>query len=105
MRELKFRYWDVRDKRMEYSGDLVGFWVHAMSADRPVMQYTGLKDKNGKEIYEDDILIDHLGQHLQVIFEAGCFLDGLLLNEIYLSSDTSEIIGNIHENPELLGSI
>ena len=66
-----------------------------------IMQYTGLKDKNGKEIYEDDIARhpDHLRDHV-ITFNP---LAGWLSNFIDgTSHEYIEVIGNIYENPELL---
>ena len=53
MREIKFRVWQTDHEEMEYF-DL--FNAEQYAADGPIMQYTGLKDKNGKEIYEGDIV-------------------------------------------------
>ena len=60
MREIKFRAWDGLNKTMSYwtINDLCN---HTEDSDRPScfeewMQYTGLKDKNGKEIYFDDFV-------------------------------------------------
>lgn len=67
-----------------------------------VMQFTGLHDKNGKEIYEGDII--KWGVHVGAVkWINSCivFGDGFGLFPCNL---TSEIIGNIYENPELLGS-
>jgi uncharacterized phage protein (TIGR01671 family) len=88
-------------------------------------QYTGLKDKNGKEIYEGDIFIDDEFQLTYIcVFEEGCFcLKCYGFVERYVSDNATnefweeincdpisfyeiknmEIIGNIYENPELLG--
>jgi uncharacterized phage protein (TIGR01671 family) len=86
----------------------------ALMTDIALMQYTGLKDKNGREIYEGDIIREHAidedGQHLisSVVFFDGAFCtdDGEYLYDAIMSLDRdenhSEIIGNIYENPDLI---
>lgn len=150
-REIKFRAWNTENEEMVYlenSGlqyyDFEGsyslgftvdgytdFWAHEQyeelskkSNTFPIMQYTGIKDKNGKEIYEGDILqipALHSDQPesnpydiVQIIIRNGCTMwkDISTGKEelIYLwlgDSDTDEdstIIGNIYENPELINS-
>ncbi len=70
-----------------------------------LMQSTGLKDKNGVEIFEGDIgWDDHLEVHGQVIFENGAFKyewDNIS-EDLFEVTDDIEIVGNIYENPELL---
>lgn len=73
----------------------------------PVMQYTGLKDKNGKDIYEGDILCGYLDDDQNFLQKATVgFLYGgfypLCNGENFFSYGKFEIIGNIYENPELL---
>jgi hypothetical protein len=69
--------------------------------DITIEQFTGLLDKNGKEIYEGDIVLDcDEDINMDVIFENGIFCT-CNTNSIY-EMDDIEVIGNIHENPELL---
>ena len=74
--------------------------------DKKLLQFTGLKDKNGKEIYEGDIVRIY-GNKAQVIFQSGSFkivtknTKGEFLSWRYFQEEI-EIIGNIYENTELI---
>lgn len=112
MREIKFRVWLSHLKEFEPTrncGD-------ALNAGYPIMQYTGLKDKNGKEIYQGDIVhgttlfsLNNFDFIREVKFDQGMFgiSDPYEANE-YLNKlchwVVFEVIGNIYENPELLES-
>lgn len=110
-RELKFRVWNKLSKKMSKPFDLnmaLVFYKHPPLEDfHEVMQFTGLKDKNGKEIYEGDIF-SFIGIKSIVIFENGAFIfeakgmpEGALISDV-LRLNPSEIIGNIYENPDLI---
>jgi uncharacterized phage protein (TIGR01671 family) len=119
MREIKFRAWDTRKEKMIPSGELMADYryfdlmVFAANGYRTrVMQYTGLKDKNGKEIYEGDIIVGtykDMGTDTGLVVFKGCGFkveipnvgdDELVDWERY--SDSIEVIGNIYENPDLI---
>lgn len=110
MRIIKFRAWDEGQKYMAYQGapdieTLQSFMFHF--GDKELMQYTGLNDKNGKEIYEGDIFRDDAWTVIRAVieFEQGTFgwwSDG---GEEFIElreCKNIEVVGNIYENPELL---
>lgn len=81
----------------EYDDDFGGGVCN--ETDLPIMQYTGLKDKNGVEIYEGDlILIGEKRRKVEVIFKDGSF--GYLYNGfcVPFQNQSPEVIGNIYEN-------
>ena len=111
-REIKFRAWD--GKKMLYSDNIGGFAIDDLRNGfwQDVMQFTGLKDKNGKEIYEGDIL-EALDKHKGFVkYEKDSFIvDGKATHIFYTSFrilslhiSQQEIIGNIYQNPELLNA-
>lgn len=121
MREIKFRAWDEELERMFYStteqfDDSLSFRFKHFETDDPVyMQYTGLRDKNGKEIYEGDIVEQELlgnvpldfGSFIGVVkFIDGTYMienaEGTFGVELFSETNPNEVIGNIYENPELL---
>lgn len=114
-REIKFRAWCKLTNSMIYDYCVLKntrFDGYDLTNNQheiiDVMQYTGLKDKNGKEIYEGDIFKSKYSELYKVIFKNGAFSHKGIherLNLFYNLSNVNkecEIIGNIHENPELI---
>ena len=119
MRELKFRVWSEEDKQYRTDCNVCELFngktgcpatIYNDEGDRfDIEQYTGLKDKNGKEIYEGDIAIGHTPYYIET-FEiawredkAGWF--GFAADDYtcpLCNIEHLEAIGNIHENAGLL---
>ena len=125
-REIMFRLWDGRkeeyvnlaNKEFEFTPDSKEPWILAFGFGKRfiVEQYTGLKDKNGKKIYEGDVVevntkksgrdtCEVLWNESIPGFEMMSF-DGEIYSFFDIGVDyeweSIEVIGNIHENPELL---
>ena len=130
MREIKFRAWDKVTKIMAevtgfkngFTDDSIKIWYinkdgeemfcNPQKADIELMQCTGLKDKNGNEIYEGDIVNcveyeccgkiewneEEAGFYFCTLFEDGGFQEERLYDYV----EELWVIGNIYENPELL---
>ena len=117
MREIKFRAWDKdensngiiyqKDFNLEYAFDMI---INSEKHNIELMQFTGLKDKNGKEIYEGDCFL-----YGYVEFDSGSFSLKITKEQEYYDIGQSiylcdflaifkdtEVIGNIYENPELV---
>ena len=105
MKEIKFRVWDT-DLNKWYDGVWIAENNELTPADsRYVIQmYTGLKDKNGKEIYEGDILSWETvcGEHQTELVENMVEFLMAFGYDYYESNATLAIVGNIYENRELL---
>ncbi len=113
-REIKFRAWEKNLKEMipVHDVDFERKIINTSSAWRflnevALMQYTGLKDKNGKEIYEGDVIKSIRGYKAVVEWvDDGRFLGFTIERErkiMYVGQEPAvEVIGNIYESPELL---
>lgn len=114
MREIKFRAWDRERNTMLYepNGDIEPTWIlhnnlyNPFCPDYELMQYTGLKDKNGIEIYEGDIVkwTHPSFKENKVEYKILNISDIRSSNKLEIDAQNGwlEVIGNVHENPELI---
>ncbi len=123
-RDIKFRAWDEELGEMLYTeseewfddGVYFRFNKHEEELRHDLMRYTGLKDENGKEIYEGDILSIKIYSRDKIIvqckalveFKDGCFgviwgYDKSFLSLKSFFNTKFEVVGNKCENPEILG--
>lgn len=120
MREIKFEAWDKIGKVMLTWEDVKQWTLSDFEREDFILrQYTGLKDKNGREIYEGDIVQSEGSYPLEVFWKGigWCFRwnDNGNLEEELISDDDGDVsfdenltfgyletIGNIYENPEIL---
>jgi uncharacterized phage protein (TIGR01671 family) len=109
-REIKFRVWSFNERIFHYFDVYEGCSGLAGAWSEP-QQFTGLKDSNGKEIYEGDILSTYYECHKSESEAYGFSVikwgrTGWVYNQDRKPSDyflgNSEVIGNIFENPDLL---
>lgn len=104
-RYYAFRFWEKEFNKMTYLSLNQFNFVGVNFNDFEIMQYIGLKDKNGKEIYEGDILsfgiYENEDRRLVVKFEK-LEIDDFVIYGYDGQFEYGEIIGNIYENPELI---
>jgi uncharacterized phage protein (TIGR01671 family) len=125
MREIKFRAWDKKAKSMINEVWEIGLgskndpekWLvgdDKQIDDYELMQYTGLKDKNGKEIFEGDFVKSKLENNDWIfvhLTDKECkdgfrifYIEDIFSQQKITHRDDLEVIGNIYENPEFLKS-
>jgi uncharacterized phage protein (TIGR01671 family) len=126
-REFRFRAWDKKNKKMIYNPSKYGeveqvdlnHTINSIQKDHELMQYTGLKDRTGKDIYEGDILslnyfegevvkmwieyLDTLPYCCTIIkYSEGDWVPLGRIMKRDREQFTCEVIGNIYEHPELI---
>lgn len=110
MREIKFRFFDPTTKEMNYQEKLIhhhSIWISGIYYET-LMECTGLKDKEDKELYEGDIVRCY--EHKESFVGVVEFMHGMFgfrdkdsdFIELACWVTSLDILGNIYENPELL---
>lgn len=120
MREIKFRTWNKSEDKMYYNAELTydfgmngsnvmeeSFGSIITNDDFILMQYTGFKDKNGREVYEGDIVDYFLNEKSIITYGNGSFI---IKSKNYIDCMCSmygevEVLGNRFEDPELLKGV
>lgn len=100
MREIKFREWKPKTKQMFYADIFETCkWIHPGAV---LMQFTGMTDRNGKEIYEGDLINAYdYGWGIKVEEDKVIFKNGMFMSEHqeipFADLSDIEVIGNIYE--------
>lgn len=105
MREIKFRAWDGKEMVYSENPPAFSFWKYIdydSGCLKTLMQYAGLKDKHGKEVYEGDKIrlqrcIGDSECEATVEFDGAMFRDSYWHEPIYIHRSL-EVVGNIYEN-------
>lgn len=120
MREIKFRFWDIEQPYMmsweeaQKEWEFDGYANNMLGGDHWIpMEFTGVKDCKGTDIYEGDVIkLMSRGMYFTCFIEligmgfdfTPCDADSIQWSHMLYSPDyeSFEVIGNIHENPELI---
>lgn len=124
MRKFKFRVWDKKENKLFYDISLVDHFLTlegeilsfdqegVFTIDYYILMHTGLKDKNGKEVYESDLVKVCVGgvEYIREVYQAESGAWSIKLPTLtdtqeipfYLIFFDFEVIGNIYETPDLL---
>jgi len=109
MREIKFRAKNLSDNKWYYSDELgYLFWQQLEHGDldkKTLGQFTGLKDKKGKEIYEGDVVRWYFNRYpsarKQKRVDEVKFIMGAFIPDVWRNQEV-EVIGNVFQNKDLL---
>lgn len=122
-REIKFRAYNTSTGQMLPTIDIKTIYSTSKGSSTNLiwLQFTGLKDKNGKEIFEGDIVVYFYDEVLingQKISERGCNSEAVIFHNSmfcmnldddfslgnWAKADDLEVMGNTYENPELINN-
>lgn len=122
MKKIDFKAWDTKrkmftnfmivDNMFKFMDKVTGAWIRDDEQKRfKLLQYTGLKDKNGVKIFEGDVLFHPLQGRRKVFYPYSETVASYGLRDIDNEFGSTlqdshavwEVIGNIHDNPELIG--
>ena len=107
MRVIKFRAWRNKVNRFRFFDISTGFNVENADVFKSVEQFIGFQDINGNDIYEGDVLhqLDPVIWNpfaVEYSDQSASYIAGGVISKIAIKDQELVIVGNIHENPELI---